>query len=134
VNLKSIQKPFGTAAMIWALISIGVCRYFAANTAQFEINLLWLAGLYVLSLCDLVALGKTIEGMIFVADDAGENRAVRALQTFYWALLKLLCLGIFTVVLIKGKSIPSAGLLLGMGTICFVPLLGGLFWSRTAHA
>src|ERR1700728_496511 len=109
--------------MIWALLSVGLCRYFAADMAQFRTHLLWLTGLYLLSLCDLVALGKTIEGMIFVADGSGENRAVRALQTFYWVLLKLFCLGIFTVVLIKGRSIPSAGLLLGVGTIGIVPLL-----------
>lgn len=134
MNLKTIQKPFGVAALIWAVLSMGLCRYFAEDTAQFITNVLWLAGLYLLSLCDLVALGKTIEGMIFVSSGEGENRAVRALQTFYWVLLKLLCLGIFTVVLIKGRSIPSAGLLLGLGTIGIVPLLGGLFWSRTAHA
>jgi hypothetical protein len=134
VNLRSVQKPFGIAALIWAVLSIGLCRYFAADTSQFITNLTWMVGLYLLSLCDLVALGKTIEGMLFVAEGSGENRAVRALQTFYWALLKLFCLGIFTIVLIKGKSIPSPGLLLGMGTICVVPLLGGLFWSHTEHA
>lgn len=134
MNLKSIQKPFGIAAIIWAFLSIGICRYFNADTSRFMTSILWLAGLFLLSLCDLVALGKTIEGMIFVASGEGENRSVRALQTFYWILLKLLCLGIFTVVLIKGRSIPSLGLLLGLGTVGIVPLLGGLFWSRTAHA
>jgi hypothetical protein len=142
--ILSVRKPFGIAALAWAVIGVAVCRIFAPSSSAFFSNLLWMTGLYCLSLCDLIALGKTVQGVLSIAASASadpkegsENRAHRAIQTFYWAILKLACLGIFVGAMVlvsrEGKSIPTPGLLAGVGTVAMVPLLGGLFWSRISN-
>jgi hypothetical protein len=130
VTASSVQKPFGIAAALWAVVAIVLCRIFAANQAIFTLNLVWMAGLYFLSLLDLVALGKTVQGVIAIA--AG-NRAASTIHTFYWFGLKLACLGIFILAMIavshSGKVVPTVGLLTGVGTVAIIPLFGGLLWS-----
>jgi hypothetical protein len=131
---SSVRKPFGVAAALWAVVAVALCRIFTANHAAFILNLFWMAGLYLLSVLDLVALGKTVQGALAIA--AG-NRAGSAIQTFYWFGLKLACLGIFILAMMSashlGKATPTPGLLVGVGTVTMIPLLGGLFWSWVAH-
>jgi hypothetical protein len=131
---SSVRKPFGVAAALWAVVAVALCRIFTANHAAFILNLFWMVGLYLLSLLDLVALGKTVQGVIAIA--AG-NRAASTIHTFYWFGLKLACLGIFILAMMSashlGKATPTPGLLVGVGTVTMIPLLGGLFWSWVAH-
>jgi hypothetical protein len=134
---SSVRNPFGIAAALWAVIAIALCRIFTANNAIFAVNFFWMAGLYLLSVLDLVALGKAVQGVLSIA--AG-NRSVSAIQTFYWLLLKLACLGIFILAMVlvsrsghDGKIIPTTGLLTGVGTVAMIPLFGGLLWSWVAH-
>jgi uncharacterized protein (DUF697 family) len=129
---QSIFKPFALAAVIWVALGWVACRYFS-ESGEMQKNLVWLFGLWALCLADLVALGKTIQGVLAIAaggPNAGENLAPRVIHTFSWGLIKLVCLGIFALVMIKGKPIPTAGLLAGMATLLVVPLMGGLFWSQ----
>jgi hypothetical protein len=130
----SVRKPFGIAALLWAVIATALCRIFTPNNADFWIGFSWMAGFYLLSVLDLVALGKTVQGVLSFASagDAG-NPSMSAIQTFYWLLLKLACLGIFILAMVlvsrSGKTLPTAGLLTGVGTVAMIPLFGGLLWN-----
>jgi hypothetical protein len=154
---SSVHKPFGLAALVWAIAGVAICKIAAANSELFFTNLIWMAGLYLLSLCDLFTLGKTVQGILFIISSGSSNStgnlagnsdgvglekcAGRAIQTFYWAILKLACLGVFVLAMIfvsrgshSGTAVPTVGILAGVGTVAIVPLLGGLFWSRTVNA
>lgn len=127
--MNKVVKPFVLAAILWAVIGWASCRGFSQADALTR-NLVWFFGLWALSLLDLVALGKTVQGLIAIAGGAGENLPAYTIHTFSWGLIKLVCLGIFALVVIKGSPIPTAGLLVGMGTLVVVPLVGGLLWSQ----
>ena len=127
--MTKTAKPSAIAAVVWAVIGWAICRHFSAVTALQQ-NLIWLFGLWALCLIDLVALGKTIQGVLAIAAGAGENLSAYTIHTFSWGLIKLVCLGIFaSEVVIKGSPIPTADLS-GMGTLVVVPLVGGLLWSQ----
>jgi hypothetical protein len=129
--MTDVRKPFIIAAIFWAVIGFAMCRHFSA-VQELPKNLVWLFGLWALCLLDLLALGKTIQGMLAIAAGAGENLSAYTVHTFSWGLIKLVCLGIFALVMIKGNPIPTAGLLVGMGTLVVVPLVGGFLWSQRA--
>jgi hypothetical protein len=87
-------------------------------------------GLWTLSLLDLVALTRLL-GVVFkwMSPNSG-NPAVFFIQTLFWGALKLVCLGLFFITLLKGQKIPMHGLLLGMATLGVVPVVGGFIWSQ----
>lgn len=126
---QKITVPFVIAAAVWAAVGYGLCRHFSSSELL-RSNLGWLFALWALCLFDLFALGKTVQGLLSFASGITENRAIYAIQTFSWGLLKLACVGIFALILIKG-NLPSLGLLSGLGTLIVVPLLGGLIWSQS---
>jgi hypothetical protein len=123
---KKMAVMFAFVSLLWLIIGAAGCRYFSVNTADFHHNMAWLLGLWGLCLFDLFTLGKTVEGLLSLVANTAENRAFSTIQTFSWGFLKLVCLGIFILLMSHGKSIPTAGLLLGMGTLAIVPLVGGL--------
>ena len=89
-----------------------------------------MVGLGLLCLVDLVALARAVRAIFEYLGAPREKRVPLLIQASYWAFLKIACLGIFTVVLIRERTIPSAGLLFGMATLVIVPLIGGFWWSR----
>ena len=131
---QSILKPFVLSALVWAVAGFAACKYLSEDAVVLQRNLIWLFGLWALCLLDLAALAKTVNGMLAIAaggsGPAAENRGAYVIHTFSWGLIKLVCLGIFALVMIKARPIPTAGLLLGMGTLVVVPLVGGFFWSQ----
>ena len=129
--MTDVRKPFAIAAVLWAVVGWAMCRHFS-GAEELSKNLVWLFGLWALCLLDLLALGKTIQGMLAIAAGVGENLSAYTVHTFSWGLIKLICLGIFALVMIKGNPIPTAGLLVGMGTLVVVPLVGGFLWSQRA--
>ena len=128
---SEITKPFAIAAVLWMVVGFGVCKYFSAPSLL-QMNLIWLFGLWALSLVDLFALSKTVHGMLSFASGAAENRPARVIHTFSWGLIKLVCLGGFALVMIKGNPVSVLGLSAGLGTLVMVPLVGGLIWSQKA--
>ena len=133
---QNILKPFGFAALVWAVVGFAACKYWSEDASVLQRNLVWHFGLWALCLLDLAALAKTVNGMLIIAAGSSgpvaENRGAYVIHTFSWGLIKLVCLGIFALVMIKGRPVPTAGLLLGMGTLVVVPLVGGFFWSQKA--
>jgi len=125
---EKIFQPFGIAALIWLAVGVASCSYFS-EAAETHKNLVWFLGLWALCLCDLIVLAKTVQGLFAFAAGAVENRPAQIIQTFSWGFLKLVCLGIFTFVMIRGRPFPMLGLLIGLGTLVVVPLLGGILWS-----
>jgi hypothetical protein len=127
-NLQKALLPFGIAAVVWACVGFAASNYFS-DSSELHKNLVWFSGLWMLCICDLLVLAKTVQGLFAFASGSVENRPAQVIQTFSWAFLKLVCLGIFTLVMMKGRPFPIPGLLAGLGTLVFVPLMGGLIWS-----
>jgi hypothetical protein len=128
VSFRGVSLPFGIASIVWVVLGAAICGYFS-ESVELKKNMVWFFGLWTLCLCDLVVLGKAVQGMFAFAAGTVENRPAQVIQTFSWGFLKLICLGIFTLVMFKGRPFPMLGLLGGLGTLVVVPLLGGLLWS-----
>lgn len=132
----STLRPFLYAALVWALC-VATGAYFLEPTHPVR-AVLWALGLWALCIFDLFALAKVVRGALRLA--AGQNEAGTAdpvelrtalgLNTAFWGLIKLSCLGLFMGVLLKGVEIPTGSLLLGLSTLVVIPLLGGLIWSQ----
>ncbi|MEK6580160.1 MAG: hypothetical protein AABZ55_13115, partial [Bdellovibrionota bacterium] len=93
-------------------------------------ELKWTAGLWFLCMMDLLAMARTIASLIRWMSASSRDRVSLIVQALYWGTIKLVCLAVFIVILIKSKSIPPASLFLGIATLIVTPLLGGFWWSK----
>jgi hypothetical protein len=134
VNLKRAQflniVPFVFAALGWLVVSQWICRELSVGTENSALAAQWALGLWLLAVVDLAVLGKTISCVLFLMHSTSEMRSAHVVQALCWGLFKVVCLGLFIIILLKGQKIPMRGLLLGMGTLVIVPLTGGFFWSQ----
>lgn len=128
----TIVKPFAWASVAWLSIGAAVALTLSSrDTAPSTLS--WMLALWLLSVLDLAATGKLVGSFLGAAVSGAENSEktpAYAIQTFVWGVLKLACLGIFGLVLMRGRMIPTPGLLLGLGTLVVVPLVGGFIWSQ----
>jgi hypothetical protein len=122
-------RSFGAAAILWLLASTAITAL-ASATDDLLWALGWTVGLWAVSVADLGVLAKAVSALLELGTSSLENRGDWIIQASYWGFLKLACLGIFATVLIMGHEIPVASLLTGIGTMVFVPLVGGLWWSK----
>lgn len=123
INRSTVISFLG-ASLLWLVLSVAVCLVFSVSPK-------WAIQLWAMSVVDLWALAKALSavfGLVGVISSS-QNRQKLVIQAFYWGTVKLACLGLFAVVLIKAKSIPSLSLVIGLGTMVTVPLLGGLIYS-----
>jgi hypothetical protein len=119
-------KPFVGAALFWGVIgSVWVILVSPEATRA----LAWMLGLWVICLFDLVALAKMFDAVLSLA--ARGVKTAWMVQAFFWTAAKLACIAVVIAVLIAGKDAPQLGLILGSSTLVVVPLVGGLWWSRT---
>jgi hypothetical protein len=126
---KKSYRSFGAAAGLW-LLAIMAVTALAAPREDLYWALGWTLGLWAVSVADLAVLAKAVSCVLELATATAENRGTWIIQASYWGFLKLACLGIFATVLIMGHEIPVTSLLTGVGTMVFVPLVGGLWWSK----
>jgi hypothetical protein len=117
---------------LWTGISWGVAAViFVAASQQALSPVLWVLGLWSLSMLDLLAIAQVIRAaMGWSTLSRPETKAAWAVQTAVWGAIKLACLGAFGFVLLSAREVPSSALLIGMGTLLVVPLGGGLWWSH----
>jgi len=123
--------PFLVSATLWLAVGILVCAQ-AAEPQNIGYSIIWFVALWALGIVDLYALTRAIVATSAVMSAAAENRGPTAVQALYWGILKLACIGIFGAILISVSGIPTSGLLLGLGTLVFVPVVGGFWWSQRA--
>ncbi len=123
-------KLFLPAAMGWLFVGLLLCLVFEWGNEALLLNMGWMALFWALCLLDLYALISTVEAAIEVMAQSGEKRSAQTIRAFYWGSVKLICLGIFGLILFSSHSIPETGLLAGIGTLMMVPLIGGYRWSK----
>jgi hypothetical protein len=121
---------FGGTALSWLALAQIIVRISSATAEESTLASQWVLGLWFLCVLDLLVLRKLISIILHLVSDAERKSAKSAFQALIWGALKLLCLGLFILVLLKGQKIPMHGLMLGIGTLGTVPVLGGLLWSQ----
>jgi hypothetical protein len=122
-------RTFIFATMAWAVLSLAITLF---GTPHEEMNhaLRWLVVLFGVSIADLYSIARLVGTVLELIVTAPEKRLPGLIQASYWGILKLACLGIFSVLVFKGHDIPVTALLTGVGTMVFVPLVGGFWWSK----
>ncbi len=126
---RKSYRSFAAAAALWLAVITAITAFVTPREELFW-ALGWTMGLWLVSVADLGVLAKGVSATLELATAVGEKRGKWVIQASYWGFLKLACLGIFATVLIKGHEIPVTSLLTGIGTMVFVPLVGGLWWSK----
>ncbi|MFZ9596660.1 MAG: hypothetical protein ACO3A2_11365 [Bdellovibrionia bacterium] len=129
-NEKALWVPFGGAAVSWLIFSEGLSFFLAQDPSERASVLGLNAVLWALSLLNLLVLGRLASLVFKVIDSPPEFNAAYQVQIGVWGCFKLVCLGLFTIVLLKGSPIPLLSVFLGMSTWIVVPLAGGFFWSQ----
>jgi hypothetical protein len=121
---------FGIVSFAWLFFGSLIILVLNNNYEKIVLNYRTFFGFWVLSIMDLVVLAKFLSTVAHYLNAKELTRAALGVQALIWGLFKILCLGLFVLVLLKGQEIPLHGLLLGMGTLVVVPLAGGFFWSQ----
>jgi hypothetical protein len=120
-------RPFLWASFIWGVILLGLCWGLTPDSVQMGRSIRWGMLFYGLCLVNLVALVKTLNHVFQLMG----GKAGHSVQALIWGSFKLVCLGLFIIVLLKGQqNIPSVGLIAGLSTWVAVPLIGGFLWSQ----
>ena len=122
------QVVFLGVSLGWLLLSVALCFFLGPEPRNDQF--LWMLVFWGLSNLDLSVLAKFMSVAVRWAGATPEKRPVLAIQAFCWGIFKVVCLGLFIFVLLKGYEIPTYGLLLGVGTLGIVPLVGGILWSQ----
>ena len=133
MDLKT-AKPFFIIALAWLLLSgLLIFKKFGNSPEAVTVALGTLA-FWGLSLVSLFVLAKLVSLILGLTTTPPEKRMGAAIQAFYWAVFKLACVGILITALIRASQATTPGfglaVVLGMGTLCIVPLGGGYLWSR----
>lgn len=123
--------PFGLAALGWILISTLICYRVPADSKN-QGALLCMLIFALISTLDFLASFRLVTHLLGFASGAA-NRASLALRASYWATIKIACLLLFGLILVKSHSLPVIGLFLGSSTLLIVPLLGGILWYCRIH-
>lgn len=133
-NLENKTKSgiflFGTVSVVWLILSEVLCWGLNSNREQAFSAYKSLLGFWTLSVLDLGILAKFLSSAGYLMNANEATRSAYAVQAIVWGVSKVVCLGLFVLVLLKGHEIPMHSLLLGMGTLVVVPLAGGFIWSQ----
>jgi hypothetical protein len=122
-------RPFYWAASGWLALSLAVASL-SVPREDVPRAAAWVVILFVVAAADLVSIARLVSAVFDLMSATAENRGARIIQASYWGILKLACLGIFTILVFKGQQVPVTSLLLGVGTMVCVPLIGGFLWSK----
>jgi hypothetical protein len=118
------------ASLAWLVLGWVFCAFLGTSRADALASGFWMAIFWGLCVLDLWVLARFMSVAMAWMNAEPEKRTAYSIQAFCWGLFKLVCLGLFIGVLLKGYEIPTYGLLLGMGTLGVVPLFGGFLWSQ----
>ncbi len=131
--------PFIACGLLWIAISGAFCFRFSENSDETRRALIWMLRLSFLSMIDLLAIAKVFY-YAFELQRPQEpgKRIFSVIRTSYWGAIKIACIVICGTILVKGSHLPAGipvvGLITGISTLVFVPLLGGLVWYFTQRA
>ncbi|MGK5083611.1 hypothetical protein WDW37_09925 [Bdellovibrionota bacterium FG-1] len=129
VDMKQLQ-PFIWVGLGWLVLGAVVCFVFS-STAQPPIKTFgWMALIWAFCLLDLYALARAVGAVLGLTTMTGKKRGALVIQASYWGVIKLACLGILGLILLRSSTIPTLGMVLGSSTLIVTPLLGGYWWSQ----
>lgn len=133
-NIPLAWTPFFQVALIWLILGILGCWFWAENESRFQ-ALIWFGILWGLCLLNLVATAKLFSGVLDLMASGNErrqpkNQLAAAIRTSSWGTIKLACWGLLILVLRAQRPIPTPALLLGIGTLTLVPIIGGIWWHQ----
>ncbi|MEO5971054.1 MAG: hypothetical protein ABIQ95_14090 [Bdellovibrionia bacterium] len=121
---------FGIVSAVWLILGEVSCWALNPNPEQAFLAYRSFLGFWCLSVLDLGILAKFLSSAGYLMNANETTRSAYAVQAIVWGVGKIVCLGLFVLVLLKGHEIPMHSLLLGMGTLVVVPLAGGFIWSQ----
>jgi hypothetical protein len=122
--------PFGVVSLIWLILGEVLCTALNTNIEQALFAKMSFLGFWLLSVLDLGILAKFLTSAGHLMNAGEHTRSAHTVQALVWGAGKIVCLGLFVLVLLKEHEIPMQSLLLGMGTLVVVPLAGGFIWSQ----
>jgi hypothetical protein len=122
-------SAFGFVSLAWLVIAQFICSLLSSQD-EFLYASQWLLGFWTISVLDLLVLKKLISSVFKLVSLSQERDLFLSAQALGWGVFKVLCLGLFIIVLLKGHKIPTHGLFLGIGTLVVIPVVGGLLWSQ----
>lgn len=131
--VRPSYRSFYWSAILWALIATAI-TLFSSPKEEATRAIVWLGIFYAVSAADLYSISRLVATILELMATPPEKRIPGLIQASYWGFLKLACLGIFTALVFKGHEIPSTALLTGVGTMVFVPLVGGFWWSKVSSS
>lgn len=123
-------ETFKWVCIIWLFIGEIACFLIGPSFEDKVQAAFFMFGFWALSALDLWVWVKLMETVIHWMNAIQEKRTAYSIQAFCWGIFKIVCLGLFIGVLLKGYQIPTRGLFLGVSTLGVVPLIGGLLWSQ----
>ena len=129
-SLNLEMTSFGLVGLVWLVFGEILCHFLTPNTELAWVSSRWLLGIWALCIVDLYVLRMLVWSVLQILRSDQGNPSLYVIQTAFWGVLKLVCLGLFIIVLLKGQKIPLHSLLMGIGTLGMVPLVGGFLWSQ----
>ncbi len=131
VNIESF-KPFLGVAVSWAVLSLVLVYLRAQVHGHYAQTLLTFVFFWIVCLFSLYALVRLVAILLDLGNESGEKRTLLTIQAFYWAFIKLVCVGILITGLIRASEAEYLGLALVLGSTTYLitPLVGGYLWSR----
>jgi hypothetical protein len=128
--------PFLLTGLIWIAVSTILCFHYSKNPEETHRALIWMLRLSILSVVDLLAMAKVFF-YLFELQRPQEpgKRIFSIIRTSYWGAIKIVCILICGIILVKGSHLPAGipvvGLITGISTLVIVPLVGGVAWHFT---
>ena len=122
--------PFGLVSSLWLLLALAVCGYMSSTPEEWKASFVGAFILWAICNLDLLVLKNLVSNVLNLISLTDGNRLRVSIRALFWGVLKLICLGLFIIVLLKGHKIPTQGLLLGVSTLVVIPLVGGFLWSQ----
>lgn len=121
-------KPFVLSGVFWW--AVGICFLFMFGPFHW-LGFFTFTNLVILGVLNLYSLGLVISSLLSIAAGQGELVALMPKATLILnGGVKICLLALYIFILIKAASLSTEITLLGMGTVFFVPVIGGLMWFK----
>ena len=115
-------RPFVIAGVFWGMIGGIVAVFYFSQGSLITFSKLFLVGVF-----NLYFLGKTITRLVTYLQS---RTSADVLGIFLWGNAKLLTLVLIGMIAYRNQDQVLA-VFLGCTTLVWVPLVGGLLWSKT---
>ena len=125
-------KPFVFVALSWAFLGVLLTGIRALSHGNLGVSLLTFGFFWLICILSLYALARVVAILLDLGNESSEKRTALTIQAFYWAFIKLACVGILITGLVRASEAEYLGLALVLGSTTYLitPLVGGYLWSR----